>query len=183
MKKLFFAFCVLSILFVNCRSTGNAGNNNPGFNSEVHGELFIEKTAGFSMYIPKGWEIKNITENYLAAIGPVDNKSAPNIAFADEQYSGSISEYIDAVIVQFSEFYANFEVIENESFITNTGLQGRYIILLGQIDAIHVRQRLYVMQNQTETAVITIIGTASFADGEKYDALFDGCAKTFNWIK
>ena len=183
MKKNFAIFCLLSILFVNCMSAGNAGNKNQGFNSEVHGELYIEKNAGFSMYIPKGWVIKDLGQKYLAVIGPIDNDFAPNIVFVDEQYSGSISEYVDASIFHLLNFYADPEIIENEKFITNTGLQGRYITLSGRLNEFHARQRYYVIQNKKRTAIMGIIGSAAFASGERYDALFDECVVTFNWTK
>jgi hypothetical protein len=77
MKKLFIVFCLFSALFVNCRGKNAA----QGYNSEIHGELYTEKDAGFSMYIPKGWEIKDMYQKYLMAMGPIDNGFTPNIVF------------------------------------------------------------------------------------------------------
>jgi hypothetical protein len=183
MKKLFVAFCFLGILFVGCISTGNVESSNQGFNNEIHGELYVERNAGFSMYIPKGWEIRDMNQKYLMAMGPVEDNFSPNINFGDDQYSGAISEYIDAVIAQLSQLYVDLEIFENEKFTTNIGLQGRYITLSGRMNEIHVRQKLYLMQNKKGTAIMVITGTVLFASGEKYDALFDECVKTFNWTK
>jgi len=62
-------------------------------------------------------------------------------------------------------------------------LQGRFITLTGGINDVRVRQRLYLIQNKNKTAIMVINGTAPFAGGEKYDAIFDECVKTFNWKK
>ncbi|MDR0472967.1 MAG: hypothetical protein LBH43_04795 [Treponema sp.] len=183
MKKLFVVFCLLGILLVNCASTGNVENNNRGFNSEIHGELYIEKNAGFSMHIPKGWEIRDMNQKYLMIIGPVEDNFSPNINFVDEQYSGQIPEYIDAAIALISQFYADLEVIENENFMTNTGLEGSFITLHGRINEIEVRQKIYVIPNKIKSMVMVITGSASSASGTKFDMLFDECIKTFNWTK
>jgi hypothetical protein len=181
-KKILIGFCLLGILFTSC-TTGNVRDDNQGFNREIHGELYIEKKAGFSMYIPKGWEIKDMNQKYLMVMGPLDNNFSPNINFGDEKYSGTISDYADAVITQFSQIYADFEITENENFMTYTSLQGKCIMLLGRLNEIHVRQRLYLIQNRKQTSIMVIVGTAGFINGDKYDTLFNECVKTFNWTK
>lgn len=181
MKKLSIVLCLVGVLSINCASTGNVENNNQGFNSEIHGELYIEGNGSFSMYIPKGWEIRDMNQKYLMIIGPIVDNFGLNINFGDEQYSGPISEYINALIFQLSQFYAEFEVIMNESFMTNSGLQGRYITLFGRLNEVHARQRVYFIQNTNGTAIMVISCSASFASGDRYDSLFDESVKTFTW--
>lgn len=182
MKKIFVVCCVLGILLLTT-SAKKAGGNNQGFNSDIHGELYVERTAGFSMYIPKDWEIRDMSQKYLMVFGPVDGDFSPNIIFGDEAYSGSLPEYIEAAVSQLSNFYADLEIIENETFTTNTGLQGMYITLLGRINDVQARQRIYLLQNKGATSVMLITGTTLAISGEKYDSLFDECVKTFNWTK
>jgi hypothetical protein len=185
MKKLFVIVCLLGVLSVNCTTTG-AGKTesvNRGFNSEIHGELYVERNAGFSMYIPKGWEVKDMNQKYLMVIGPMDGNFSPNISFGDEQYTGTIPDFIGAVVAQIAQFYADLEIIENESFITNTDLEGRYITVLGRINDIQLRQKLYLLQNKSVTTIMAITGSTLAISGEKYDALFDECVKTFIWTK
>jgi hypothetical protein len=183
MKNPFVIFCLLGILFVNCIFAQNAEPNNQGFNSEIHGELYIEGNAGFSMYMPKGWETRDMNQKYLMIMGPVDNNYTPNISFGDEQYSGPISEYVDALIALLAQFYADFEVPENVNFKTYSGLQGRCLTILGRINEIHARQKLYLVQNRNRTTIMVITGTALAVSGKKYDALFNECVKTLNWIQ
>jgi hypothetical protein len=182
MKKLIVIFCLPGILFVNCVSSGNAGNNNQGFNSKIHGELFVEKSAGFSMYIPQGWGTIDLNQKYLVVVGPREDNFSPNIVFGDEQYAGSVSEYVDKIIAQISKIY-DAEVIENEVFITNTGLQGRYAKWSARMNETHARQIGYFIKNKSGTAIMVIACSVASAGGTKYDELFEECVKTFNWTK
>ena len=175
MKKLL-AMVFLVILFVNCISTGN-------INNDIFGERYDEKNAKFSMYIPKDWVITDSNQKYMMVMGPIKENFRPNITFSDEQYSGIISEYIDAVIGILPQVFADFEVIERERFITNTNLQGGYIIYFGRLNEIMVRQKMYIIQNKGRTTVMAITCTASPVDGEEYDSVFDASVKTFDWKK
>ena len=185
MKKLFVVFCLLGILLVNCAttSTGSVKNEDRGFNSEIHGDLYVENKAGFSMYVPIGWETRDMNQKYLMVIGQTVDNFTPNFNFGDEKYSGSLPDYIDAVIIQLKRFYTELEVLENGDFTTVKGLQGKYITLLGRINEIQARQKLYILPNKNKSAIMLITGTAPPADGDLYDWLFDECVKTFIWTK
>ena len=183
MKKLFVVFFITGFLVLNCASTGNVDNTEKNPNPEILGELYIEKNAGFSMYIPINWEIKDMSQKYLMVIGPTEDNFSPNINFVDEEYSGQIPEYIDAVIEFLSSFYADFSVIARDSFTTNKNYKGWFITFQGRINEIEARQKMFVVHNKLKTSVLVMTGTASAASGSKYDKLFDECMKTFNWIK
>jgi hypothetical protein len=179
MKNSFASFCLLIVLFINCVTAVSAQNTN----NEILGEHYVEKNVGFSMYIPKNWELIDFNQKYLVARGPAVNNYSPNITFGDEQYSGPISDYINAVLSYVSQIYADFEILQKGNFITNSGLQGEYVTFHGRINEIIVRQRLYVIPNSSRTVVMGITGTAGIVHGDMYDSLFDECVKTFDWTK
>jgi hypothetical protein len=185
MKKLFVLFCLLSILSVSCTttSTGKTGGGDQGFNSEIHGDLYVERNAGFSMYVPKGWGTRDMNQKYLMVIGPTVDNFTANFNFGDEKYSGPLSNYLDAVVVQLKRFYTELDVLESGDFTTLKGIEGKYLTLLGRINEIQARQKLYILPNKGKTAILIITGTAPPDDGERYDLLFDECVKTFNWTK
>ncbi|MCL2293806.1 MAG: hypothetical protein FWC36_02920 [Spirochaetes bacterium] len=183
MKKIYLFFFLTSILFINCASVENIGDNRQNPNPEILGELFVERNAGFSMFMPKGWEARDMNQKYLMIIGPTENDFTSNINFADEQYSGPISDFVDAVIGMLAQFYLNFQVLQRGDFATNTGLQGEYITILGQVNEIRVRQRIYVIPNKSGTAVMGITATTTPINGEKFDVIFDESVRTFHWAR
>jgi len=170
MKKTLVLCCLCAVVLVQ------------NVNSQNLGDIYNEANAGFSMNIPQGWEMADFNQKYLMARGPLDGGFTPNISFADEKYSGSISDYIDVVTSYFEQFYADFRVINRANFTTNSGLQGMYITYQGRINEVRLRQRMYIFSNRSKTDIMAITGTAPFA-GERYDTVFDQCVKTFNWTR
>ena len=170
MKKSYVLCCLFAVLFVQ------------NINSQNLGALYNETNAGFSMNIPQGWEMANNNQKYQTAIGPSDGGLTPNIGFGDDKYSGSISEYIDMAISIYKVIYADFEVVDRANFTTNSRLRGMYITFHGRRNEIRVRQKVYVFQNRSRTDVMIITCMAPFG-GERYDAIFDACVKTFNWTR
>ncbi|MCL1818071.1 MAG: hypothetical protein FWG35_04010 [Spirochaetaceae bacterium] len=170
--------CLLGILFMVCISAGNA----QPIKSDILGELYVEKNAGFTMRVPKNWETKDFNQKYLMVIGQAENNFTPNINFGDEEFTGKILDYIEACIELFPQVFADFEVIQKGEFTTTKGVRGAYMITQGRINEIKVRQNYYVVPNKRGTAVMTIVGTAP-PGGVKFDAIFAECAKTFEWTK
>ena len=183
MKKLFLMLCLFCVLFLNCSSAEKTDDNNQNINREILGEIYIEKNAGFTMYIPKGWQIRDYSLKYSAIVEPLRRDFTININLADERYSGAISEYIIAGVGYLSKLYTEFEVSESKKVKTNSGLNGEYIILQGRINKINVRQKSYFIQNKKATDIMVITCTVPHDVGDKYDAVFDECVKTFTWAK
>jgi hypothetical protein len=181
MKKIIIYF-LLCILIINCVNPRNIGNNRD-INREILGRLYIERNAGFSMNIPRGWRIRNEGLKYNVIIGPTENNFRLNINFRDVQYSVPVSEYIDFGINIISQLYSEYEFIQTGYITTYTGLQGVFITINGIINEIKVRQKIYYIQNKEETETMIITTTVPSVIGDKYDMIFDECIKTFNWIE
>ena len=182
MKKSFTILFFLSIFLINCASNSSV-KENKNIISENLGDLYVANNNGFTMYVPKNWKNKDFNQKYLAVIGPTENNFTPNFTFADEAFTGTVTEYASAVIDQLSKIYANLEVIASDDFVTNSGLQGLNVTITGAINSIIARQKLYIIKNKSDTTVMLIAGSTFASGGEKYDSLFDECVKTFNWKK
>jgi len=152
-------------------------------NSQTLGELYTEKTAGFSMSMPLGWQTFDASQKYLMIIGPTDSGITPNIGFADEAYSGSITAYIDLVLLNIRQLFNELNVIDRYFISTNAGLQGECVTFQGRMGEINVRQKMYVFPNVSGNEIMQIVTTASAINGEKFDPLFDECIKTFRWTR
>jgi hypothetical protein len=181
MKRLFCGLLLVTVCFliIGCVTQNNAKNINP----DDFGIHFIEANAGFSMYVPKDWEIVDAGQKYKMLMGATENNFSPNINFGDEQFTGKVSDYIDACLELFPKIFADFELLEKTDFTTNNGVQGGHITTQGRLNDIQVRQRIYFIPNKRNTAIMGITCTVSPAMGTKYDAIFDDCVETFEWNK
>ncbi|MDR2864184.1 MAG: hypothetical protein LBV68_01055 [Spirochaetaceae bacterium] len=180
MKKVSFVFLSLAVYsLLGCATQ----NNNASINTDDFGIHFIEKDAGFSMYAPKNWGTVDANQKYKMLMGAAENNFSPNINFGDEQFSGKISDYLEACLELFPQIFADFEVLERFDFQTNSGLQGECVTTQARLNDIHVRQRIYIIPNKKNTAIMDITCTVSPSMGTKYDDVFDNCVKTFEWTK
>jgi len=171
MKKTLVICCLLATLFIQ------------NIYSQTLGDLYTERKAGFTMSMPRDWQTMDANQKYLMIAGPVENGFTPNIGFADDTFSGSLSEYIDALTSVLGQFYTGLTVINKNNFSTSSGLRGEYVIIRGRLGEVSVRQKIYVFPNTSEGGVIAITGTAPIVNGEKYDSIFDESVKTFKWTR
>jgi len=170
MKKVLVICCLLSVLLIQ------------NINSQTLGDLYTENTAGFTMSMPRGWQTLDANQKYLMIFGPAENDFSPNFVFADDEFTGTISSYIDAVLLVLDKIYADLSVISRGNFSTNSGLQGGYVTLQGRMGEIRVRQKMYVFPNPGAGGLMTVTGSAP-VDGSRFDAVFDECVKTFRWTR
>jgi len=172
MKKTFVICCLLAVLFVQ------------NINSQTLGELYTENDGGFTMSMPRGWQTVDANQKYLMIIGPLENGYTPNIGFGDDAaYSGAISAYIDEVLLFLGQFYSDFKVINRGNFSANSGLLGECATFLGSMGEINVRQKMYIFPSTNRSGIMVITCTAPQVNGERYDAIFDECVKTFRWTR
>jgi len=171
MKRTFVISCLLIVLFVQ------------NINSQTLGNLYTEINGGFSMSMPRDWQTIDASQKYLIIIGPTENGFTPNINFADDAYSGSLSEYIDAVFLFIRQVYSELTTINRGSFSTSSGLRGEYATIQGRMGEVSVRQIMYIFPNAGRDKIIFITCTAPIVSGERFDSLFNECVKTFRWTR
>jgi hypothetical protein len=171
MKRTFVICCLLAVLFIQ------------NINSQTLGDLYTERNAGFTMSMPRGWQTMDANQKYLMIVGPTENGFTPNVGFADDTFSGPLSEYSDSVLSVIGQFYADLTIINRGNFSTNSGLRGEYATIQGRMGEISVRQKMFIFPNASRGGIILITGTAPAANGERFDPIFDECVKTFRWTR
>jgi len=171
MKRIFFISFLLVVLLIQ------------NISSQTLGDLFTERNGGFSMSMPRGWQPMDVGLKYSAIIGNTENGFTPNFTFVDDIFAGSISEYIDATLSALGLFYSDLIIINRGNFSTGSGLQGEYVLIQGRLGEISVRQKAYVFPNVKGDGNITITSSAPSINGERFDAIFDECVKTFRWTR
>ena len=152
---------------------------------ELLGKKYIQKKTGFSMFIPKNWNIIENKQTDVIAAGPRENYYIPTIAAIYNKYSGSISALVDGAILEYTsrsqlfQSITDFRVVEKGSFETLQGMQGGFFTIQGKVEDQNVWQKCYFIPNKKGNMAIGIACTS----GNKYDSTFDECIKTFFWIK
>ncbi|MCL2444092.1 MAG: hypothetical protein FWD13_11615 [Treponema sp.] len=169
MKKTMILCCILTVIFVL------------NISAQQLGDIYTERSAGFTMAMPAGWQTQNFNQKYLSIVGPQDRGLTPNIGFADEDYSGPTSGYIDAALGLFPVIFSDFTLLNRSTFTTDSGIVGETITYRCTMGSIQVRQKMYVFPNRRGTSVMIISCTAPSVNGERYDPIFDASVKTFNW--
>jgi len=169
-KSIFFCFVLLILLAQN-------------ISSQELGGLYTDRNAGFTMSMPRGWRTVDFNLGYLSIVGPEYSGITPNIGFGEDEYAGSVSEYIDALVSYFSLIFSNFRLLDRSNFRTNAGVVGESITYQGSMGAVTVRQKVYVFPNRRGNAVMVITATAPVTGGERFDTIFDASVRTFNWTR
>jgi hypothetical protein len=171
MKKITTIFFILILLLAQ------------NISGQELGDLFTERTGGFTMSMPLGWQTADVGLRLLGIMGPQDGAFIPNFTFAEEEYSGSVASYLDLLLDYFPILFSEYRLLDRSSFRTNAGENGECITYLLTMGQIQVRQRAYVIPNRSRTVIMFITGTAPVAGGERYDGIFDASVRTFNWTR
>ena len=170
MKKTVFFYCIFAIILIQ------------NTNGQQLGEKYTDTNGFFNISMPNGWEIYEF-ENELVIIGPQDAGVTPNMGFGIDDYTGSASGYNNLLINEFSNYFSNFNLINRSVFRTNAGINGEYFTFSCTEGNLRLRMRMYAIPNKSGIIMAAVACAAPEAGGEKYDAVFDACIKTFNWIK
>jgi hypothetical protein len=170
---------VFCLLLISCSSQDSRQN----INTEDFGNFFVEKKGGFSMYAPKGWREANVNMKYKMLIGPREGDFSSSIGFTDEEYTGSVSDYVKAVIPALLNGLSDSKLIERVDFVTSNEIYGECITLQGRLQTVSSRQKIYVIPNNKGTSIMLITCSVPQSVGTKYDDIFDDCVETFRWKK
>ena len=171
MKKTVILPLLISIVFIQCATLNQQGN------------LHTDRSGGFSLVKPDGWQAMDVSQKYMALVGPEENGFSPNIILVDEAYSGSISFYMDSAINLISELFTNFRLLDRSAFTTNAGVTGEFIYYTATMGNVSVRQRMFVFPNRRGNMIMAISCTAPVINGERFEEIFDEAIKTFIWTR
>lgn len=145
-------------------------------------ERIVHRGVSFSYELPDGFEPK-LLPGYLhrPTFGPVDDGFAANIVITEEANQGMLDLITEKGIAQLKEAVEKFELVENNEFQTDDGLQGRVLIMHQEVGGIMVRQHQYLFQTSERIVFLT----CSFAKSKKetYDPIFTKAMKTYRFEK
>jgi hypothetical protein len=139
-----------------------------------------ERAGGFS-YVPvPGWQVRDFPGlKFKVVVGPPAQGFAPNLNFIPENSPLAIADYVDASINTLKAMFPNCRVLGKQPFTTDQGLQGFKLIEENKQGNFLLRQHQYIFGNGNQKIVIT--GSALVNAGAQFDAVMDGCAKSFRF--
>lgn len=133
--------------------------------------------AEFTFDPPSGWEKKDVGLKHPAFMGPTQNNFRANINVVQEEFSGSLDNYIDHSLKNLRKIFSGFRQLTMEPFTTTSGVEGFRIASESKIGNISVRQIFYVFGKGNNKYVVT----CSQAPGGDNDDLFDKTLKTWRF--
>ncbi len=140
----------------------------------------VEKEGGYSFVPPEGWTVREFPGlKYQLAIGPAENQFASNINVVDEVYMGTVENYIKATKELLPKAIKKYRVLKQEPFKTASGIKTERLIIEGEQQGHLLRQTFYLFPTPKKMFVVTCSTTS--AGGEKLDANFESCMKTFRF--
>lgn len=170
MKKLF-AACLIALL-VSVQI----------FSQQKTKEV-VESMGGFSYSIPSEWTLSKMDGmDYQIARDKISNGFYANINVLQEKNNFSFAEYIKQNILQLKEYIADYQEINTEDFVTDTGIKGKKHTCSDKQGGKSLYQSFYFFEKKDKTKII-ITGTSLLEDREKYAPVFDAIVKSYKLIK
>jgi hypothetical protein len=146
------------------------------------GERYFEEEGNFSICPPRDWGVVNFPGlKYKVIYSNAINGFSPNIGIIDEEYSGSLTDYMKLSVENFKKIFPDAEILKNENFRTNNRTNGKKLVFISANSGRMLRQYQYIFENKNIKICIT--GTVPNSEGNKFEGIFDECAKTFEFIK
>lgn len=168
----------LVFVFVACGSNTDDTKNSGDSTSQLLGERVTFEDGGFSIQPPKNWDMKDIGIKYDAFLDSTRTDFYANIDFIQENYSGSLDDYVDANIVTMKRTIDNFKIVKQSYFTTLSGLKGTKLIATNKQLSLQLQQMFYIFELDKDTKiVITCSDLQTKADTT--DAIFEESASTF----
>jgi hypothetical protein len=163
---------VWSLLLVPALVAGGAEGG------DGRGRRYAEKSGKFSYAPPENWRMSAVPGlKYEIAIGPTRDGFASNITVVDEEFNGSLDDYVKSNV---EALKANFKGLTLEvpgKFRTKDGVQGVRLISESEQAGRRLRQGFYFFETGSTKYVVCC---STLADGgEKLDPVFEKALKSF----
>jgi hypothetical protein len=158
----------LAVLTVGCRDSA----------SKRH----VESAGGFSFVPPDGWTMRDFPGmKFKLAAGPAAAGFAPNINVVDEQFNGSLEDYVKGNLATLRASFKGFNLVQQDEFKTTAGEAGKRLITENEQKGRQLRQTFYFFGKGNTKFVVTC--SALSDGGEKLDSAFETSMKTFRFDK
>ena len=150
----------------------------PTATPEVSAERHFEPAGGFSYIPPSGWELVESSRiQYKIAREPDTGDFAGNLNVVDEEFSGSLDEYVDTSLGNMSTFFDGFRQISKEDFQPQEGPPGVRVIVENAQQGRMLHQTFYFFGTEEKKFVVACTRLAEAGGG--FDAVCEQSAKTF----
>jgi len=138
-------------------------------NVPLREQRFVEETGGFSLIIPRSWEIVDMPISDFKMIRvPNENGVAPSIGFYIDTFNGPLDLRVDHLIRNWSIHAETFMVIQRSDFVTLSNLRGKRIIAISTVQGLQGRQVIYILPGENNTSLL-VICTSHAEDGDFFD--------------
>jgi len=137
-----------------------------------------ERAGGFSYDPPSGWQIVEFPGlKYRISHGPQANDFAPNINVVDEEFAGTLTEYVDVNLRIMERTFPRMRFRGREDLRTHDGQPIVKILTENEQLGLTLRQTYFFIGSASRKYVVTC--TALAAGGERFDAAFAEGARSF----
>lgn len=144
------------------------------------GDRHFENAGNFSICPPAGWNVYGLPGiKYKIFHDSPYGGFSPNIVFVDESYEGTLAEYVGLNNRNMEAMFPGTEIFDPVAFTTDSGLNGMKQVTLSAQSGTLLRQVYYYFSNGSAKMVITC--SAPDSAGQKYERIFDGSARTFEF--
>lgn len=146
---------------------------------QVTEDKTIEAPGVFSYKVPEGWRVVEVAQvKYKVAVAtPVDG-FAPNINIVEEEFKGSMDEYLQGNLKILEKSLPGFKNLGQRAFTTNSGVKGVKVTAQTEQQGKVLRQVFFLLRGKGDLKFV-ITFTALANDGNKYDAAVEKALKTF----
>ncbi len=136
-----------------------------------------ELGGGYSLVPSENWIIKSppASKYKVVLTDPADN-FAPNINVVEEEFSGSMEDYIRLSMETLVKMMMAKKI--SESSFSSKNADGVRLVTHTQMNALKLRQVFYFFENSQGQKVVVTAST-SRDSGDKFDAAFDKMLHSF----
>ena len=141
-----------------------------------------EKAGGFSFIPPDGWTMRELPGmKYKLAVGPIEGNFAANINTVDENFEGSLKDYVKNNIETIRHLFKDFKLIKQDDFKTESGIPGTRVVIEDKQGDINLRQTFFFLAKGSKKFVVTC--SVKIEGGDKLDQAFEKCLMTWKFEK
>lgn len=116
---------------------------------------------------------------YRVVFGPRSDGFAPNINVVDEDFLGSLSDYVDANLNIMRTVFARFTILSRERFLTEDGVAGEKVVTENVQQDKELRQTFFFLTSGSKKFVVTCSSLSK--DGKAFDQTFEKSLESFRF--
>ncbi|MDR2034990.1 MAG: hypothetical protein LBP89_10280 [Helicobacteraceae bacterium] len=142
----------------------------------------VEKSGGFAICPPIRWEAKPVGGfKYNFLMQKPQEGFAANINFADEEYNGSLKEYVDLSLDVLKKMIEDVKIVDRAAFSAKN-VKGERIVAQSVQYSFDITQTVYVFDmEKSKKMIVTCTGLTSLA--KTTQKICDDSLKTFEKLK